>query len=649
MMALISVPLVYAIGMEGHYSVDLGTGIGATVDDCDLCHDFDDPNSTYDGSGSNPNIRWIRQTITYKSTAYTVVYTDPDELADGSPYDGPCEICHNGGNSPAFHNEGVKCTSCHPHFDNELINYFYPTGGGDSYPHIIHRTDPRGPLLEDPGDETSACPKCHGLVANDGQHFVDVSGSQALDLTAVCDNCHSPGGAYDGVGKKYVTPTDPDWEAYGAKYNWRDPNKSTLYNEAGDSLRAAKKKWCVGCHDDAPANSKLDGSGTPAPNVAGDNAQTVYGYWVADSGHGRPSFSYPNGLTCGGTDPEYAVPGCHNLQGDHIDHEPRTYEVQESPPPPVAVNPYLESYRLNGQLDVPRMSHHAGEFQLCIQCHTEVFGPSSNFRYDRTPEDDLLHGIHTDFSYPNMMWDSDYDGVPVGGRTGDSTASCPTCHNVHGAPMDLEIDVGPPTDLHPNVAMIRHGELLGGDELNGLRFLWYTAAGGSTGTGVPTTDRLASLSGELWTNPPSCGQPQACHSADAIYNRDPLGSAAVSVDALYVTNLTDPGEDPSPGDQVRVHTDFRVFGSGTFYLKSHRRNAWSKINQPGIWRRRLPKKEANLPAGTYVDYWTWDKTIPLKAVAGEARGRLRIKIYDYDGGTRIGRDAKKTTFNIAAP
>jgi hypothetical protein len=295
------------------------------------------------------------------------------------------------------------------------------------------------------------------------------------------------------------------------------------------------------------------------------------------------------------------------------------------------------------------MSHHAGEFQLCIQCHTEVFGPSSNFRYDRTPEDDLLHGIHTDFSYPNMMWDSDYDGVPVGGRTGDSTASCPTCHNVHGAPMDLEIDVGPPTDLHPNVAMIRHGELIGGNELNGLRFLWYTAAGGSTGTGVPTTDRLASLSGELWTNPPSCGQPQACHSADAIYNRDPLGSAAVSVDALYVTNLTDPGEDPSPGDQVRVHTDFRVFGSGTFYLKSHRRNAWSKINQPGIWRRRLPKKEANLPAGTYVDYWTWDKTIPLKAVAGEARGRLRIKIYDYDGGTRIGRDAKKTTFNIAAP
>jgi len=90
--------------------------------------------------------------------------------------------------------------------------------------HDTHLTDPRGP---NSGDD---CTGCHES-AEGGLPFAD---GQALADTAVCDPCHSPGGAYDGVN-------DPD---IGAKNCWDD-----LYETDGTTLMAGKEQWCAGCHD----------------------------------------------------------------------------------------------------------------------------------------------------------------------------------------------------------------------------------------------------------------------------------------------------------------------------------------------------------------------------------------------------------------
>jgi hypothetical protein len=63
-------------------------------------------------------------------------------------------------------------------------------------------------------------------------------------------------------------------------YNWELVKRIGAGKE---SLLPGNEKWCAGCHDDEPANSKKDGSGVDAPNVVGDGS--TYGFYL--SGHGR--------------------------------------------------------------------------------------------------------------------------------------------------------------------------------------------------------------------------------------------------------------------------------------------------------------------------------------------------------------------------
>jgi len=200
-------------------------------------------------------------------------------------------------------------------------------------------------LMDASGLPIASCDDCHGTetppLLSDG-----------LDLanTQVCNTCHSPLGAYDGVD-------DPD---IGARFNW----VSGVFSNGG--FQPGKEKWCVGCHDDDPSVI----NGVSAPNMAGDDI--YYGYYK--TGHGKHGFG--QAITC---------LACHDPDLMHVDGEARTYTA--------AADNYQAGYRLklvDGQLplDVPRVGFSTVEqFRLCFTCHDSApfmnaGNADTNFRAD---------------------------------------------------------------------------------------------------------------------------------------------------------------------------------------------------------------------------------------------------------------------------
>jgi hypothetical protein len=293
-------------------------------------------------------------------------------------------------------------------------------------------------------------------------------------------------------------------------YNWELVKRIGAGKE---SLLPGNEKWCAGCHDDEPANSKKDGSGVDA-NVVGDGS--TYGFYL--SGHGRDAIP-AIGMTAIGKE----CLDCHNSTFAHIDHEHRTYELQENPY--AVMYSYKDSYRLNNGLDVPRTTSQPaqeGEFALCEQCHTyaDAFGENSNFKSVKGSVN-LLHPEHMNYGYPQMYWDSDYDGAAtVAPNGGDSCITCSTCHNVHGSKMCVDVEddntYGPCIGYDSNPVMIRDGELT---DTDGFLFHWYTEGYGFQGSGVLTNVREDSLSGQMWCDPPLCTF--SCHVTLPYYNREP--------------------------------------------------------------------------------------------------------------------------------
>jgi cytochrome c553 len=286
--------------------------------------------------------------------------------------------------------------------------------------HQTHLNAPKGPQISD-------CTDCHLL--EDPSLFAD---GNPLTTTTVCDSCHSPGGAFDGVN-------DPD---VGAKLNW----ESGIYEPAvppeewPSRLKAGKENWCAGCHD----NGTSVVNSVSAPNLMGDNA--TYGYSV--SGHGA-----------------YAVrcDDCHDLIMLHTDGQARTYSASS--------NNYREGYRLNEDMVIPRYGQYGpNAFRLCFKCHvySDVLGAVSNFRDDN--KGIYLHEQHLNTQFSGILcWDSDWNedfNNCTQGECADSAISCTACHNVHGSPTP---------------AMIRHGELISTpgttDKVPALDFRWYKADG----------------------------------------------------------------------------------------------------------------------------------------------------------------------------
>jgi hypothetical protein len=281
--------------------------------------------------------------------------------------------------------------------------------------HSTHFDSVKGPGFPLNG---SGCYECHadGILQCDagGPVFWD---NKLLEDTLVCDNCHSEGGIVDGVAM--------------AKANW----VSGVYESNGDALKAGKEQWCVSCHD---------GGVSVCYGVSAPNVDLYY-----TSGHGRNE-----AVKC---------LDCHDASMTHIDHEQRTYDLDESTGQ--VINAYGNSYRLkkiNGRppMTVPTEQHnhpleHLEDFNLCLDCHDlyEVIGEDendvthTNFWNDesidqgRTYGDGTIRNSHYYHLSLPFSYDSDWDGS----RSNDSFPNCATCHNVHGA---------------PNGAMIRHGELM---------------------------------------------------------------------------------------------------------------------------------------------------------------------------------------------
>jgi hypothetical protein len=279
--------------------------------------------------------------------------------------------------------------------------------------HSTHFDSVKGPGLPLNGN---GCYECHAdgiLQCQSRPLFADGS---FLETTQVCDNCHSPGGAFDGVAM--------------AQDNWA----GGIYEADGKTLKSDKEQWCATCHDDQPGNSEYDGTGIYAPNVIGNNVD--YGYYA--TGHGVHGF-----VEC---------LDCHDADRPHIDGEARTYEVSDDNTVDQAVvTPYVVGYRLeDGAMNIPTPGW-TGEptlqtenYTLCFSCHNpeEVWGTAywdvshTNFWNNKNYVGNQ-HNYH--LRVKPTRADSDWDGVR------DSREGCTTCHNVHGP---------------PNPAMIRHGELI---------------------------------------------------------------------------------------------------------------------------------------------------------------------------------------------
>lgn len=221
----------------------------------------------------------------------------PDSFADGdATYTGICEVCHTQtgyhryGGGGAAHSGGTDCLSCHGHSAGFIhgggsgagceschghdAGYEYAPGefsegAGTVQSHSTHTEndadDLKGPNI--------GCDVCHDT--DNYPYFksgtdTDGDGLYSLTETDVCDNCHSPGGVFDGV----TTSGD----SIGARDNW-----STGVYE-GTALAAGKEKWCAGCHDDQPAYSMAE---TVIPVIVDDpDAEFVCSWpWTAEAGY----------------------------------------------------------------------------------------------------------------------------------------------------------------------------------------------------------------------------------------------------------------------------------------------------------------------------------------------------------------------------
>ena len=376
---------------------------------CMTCHD------SHFYAGDDPNYYLLRKEVTtatygavsgldYSSSNAindALKYTVWNDQADG-PAGGYCERCHgdakdiNGGDSN--HNAGAICTDCHIHSVNTFSHsssgaedrcdachghdgdYNYETGLvntgiGTAHSHSTHVELDEFDGARGPGID---CDVCHDMTNLPFfKSGTDSNGDSQFNLaeTDVCNTCHSPGGAYDGVNNA----------TFGAKPNW----DTGIYD--ADGIISGKERWCVSCHDDSPANSKADGSGVDARTVTGNN--TTWGFYV--SGHGA--------------DPAISCISCHDTSKKHIDHNyyPLFYLANDYDNDDV-VNPTNYRFYPGKGMELPYNGDGRTEdFKLCYSCHTE--SSETNFRVDNWRGSVLnLHGYHR------------------------SMVSCVFCHDPHG-------------------------------------------------------------------------------------------------------------------------------------------------------------------------------------------------------------------------
>jgi predicted CXXCH cytochrome family protein len=180
----------------------------------------------------------IEETIQFTSA------TGAGSFADGPPYnENICEMCHtqtnhhrrdgqapgdlDSNNNYIGHNDGAKCTDCHPHSGG-----FAPTGGTPAPPH-------------DTAEFLNNCNYCH---VDDGAGNIDYT---AVIPDSKCEQCHTPSGVLKGS-----FPTAPD---------------VLTHSDANGSGKYTYTNSCVDCHNPMALQTNIKGirstiSGSIDPN-----------------------------------------------------------------------------------------------------------------------------------------------------------------------------------------------------------------------------------------------------------------------------------------------------------------------------------------------------------------------------------------------
>ncbi|MDY6836836.1 MAG: hypothetical protein SWH78_02580 [Thermodesulfobacteriota bacterium] len=358
---------------------------------------------------------------------------------NGVPPNPDCQGTHpyiNSMGMDGWYTRGYERVPHKPGTEFDLDCFFCHTAGPSHATHI--QTNPKGPA-------PLACEDCH-LINEETVFQMD----RMVQLD-VCNPCHSPDGAFDGL----------DDTEFGAINNW--DNGVYDYESGGNSFRPGKEQWCVSCHDDG--TSLCDGVSAPDVGI------------FYTGGHGRPGAS----VEC---------LSCHDATRTHIDGEARTYAFDSpSYDPGLSGVTYASGYRLlyvggNVPLMIPAdvtitfdctsQAIKDNAFKLCFNCHdsyklfdnTPGDGLDTNFKpslpdppmgysYAYGSEWDNNHRAHL-LSFAGPYWDSDWDTGTIGGTGADgreSMITCSSCHNVHGA---AAAQAG-----WTNEAMIRDGSLAG--------------------------------------------------------------------------------------------------------------------------------------------------------------------------------------------
>jgi hypothetical protein len=413
-----------------------------------------------------------------------------------------------------------------------------------------------------------------------------------------------------------------------------------------ESLVPGNEKWCAGCHDEDPANSKEDGSGVYAPNVIGEDS--IYGFYV--SGHGRAAIE-EIGMTAIGKQ----CLDCHNSTFVHIDHEHRTYEISEEYPQAV-IHAYKDSYRLKEDMIIPRDEESSDvSFSLCMDtCHDAHPYVFSDIEYCLTNFRDSMqyHEHHLDF--PMTYWDSDWDwdNDPLGDEIADSVMSCPACHNVHGSPMDFDRTEGG-TEYHPNPVMIRHGELIstpGADKVPGIDYCWF-AYPVPPGPMIPSNVLLDSkkAEGDIWSTMNLCSA--ICHEGE--YSRTPGGPEEILDMQIWTSDPTDPDNNEKtefyPGEGIRYNLNFYLRGPFTDSPWCVQTPDSGGYNYPGdiVWTTPVDIQDyyTHLPRGEHSVQW--NKTIPDgEEIPGTARFRMELQMGNFECTELLDSDTQVYDFTV---
>lgn len=349
-----------------------------------------------------------------------------------------CISCHPHRNGFAHGGGGgANCESCHGHDGGyEYESGKYSEGRGTATSHSTHTEndsdDLRGPHL--------ACDSCHDTDNfpdfKSGTDFND-NGGYDLAETDVCDDCHSAGGAFNGI----ISTED----SIGAKDNWSDG----IYN--GANLQVGKERWCVGCHDNCPSAI----SGEIAPNKAGDNSSN--GYYV--TGHGRITnyngMSWQDNVSAGNPGANQACTACHDSTGQHIDAIGSSSRLKEGYQNDQSNSNCVNCHKAGGSaMSSPdwfissaayESSAHADK--LCTDCH-DVHGSTGVYTgMTRADKQALCSECHTNGGHPGV-------GSVSFTHSGKSyTLQCVSCHNVHlvtGTYAQADQDKSPVTKFSNN-------------------------------------------------------------------------------------------------------------------------------------------------------------------------------------------------------